>query len=633
MLKGVRILSVTLTPELGDHVQGLQDVQMRRLGQVVAVAGPNGAGKTRLLRVLGNFGVQRSNVALKTRRESLKTAREQLSQSKSYLASIRASAIDHVVEITQFEQVIASQEQSIANQEELIEFLCAVNIEGVGEETVANLPFLTYLPKGARTQDYRAHSLGNIEKYSTEIGETIGFGHIERNLQPYVVEVHKEYWNSRHPDTRIDEARKRAAEAAYEQLNDTVEAFLGERFDHAPGEVPKLFGRPLPDCNLSDGQNVLLKLALAMCTQGQRLDGSILFLDEPETHLHPKALADFLARLRQHNPNGQIWITTHSLHLLAQCEQDEIWFIEAGVVRWGGRAPERVIRGLTGDEHVAQRLVEFMHWPVELASARFAAECLVPPDSVWTDESDEQCQQIRAVIEARALERPCVLDWGAGKGRILGALRFDEGTNVDYYAFEPGEHDAALLEGLITEHYQQDGTQRVFSRESDILESALLDRVDIVVMCNVLHEIPPQDWLRLFSRDSALARALADEGHLLLVEDQLIPKGEMAHHLGFTVLGKAQLRELFDIPAEAEADNRFTVIEARGGRLTASLISKSLLTRITAQTRKKALQSLATHAKLKIRELRGQDPSYRTGRAHGFWAQQFVNASLAVEEL
>jgi hypothetical protein len=66
--------------------------------------------------------------------------------------------------------------------------------------------------------------------------------------------------------------------------------------------------------------------------------------------------------------------------------------------------------------------------------------------------------------------------------------------------------------------------------------------------------------------------------------------------------------------------------------LKAHLVAKSLLSRITANSRKKAIEELKETAKGNIKRLREEKSSYANGQLHGFWTQQFANASLYLSD-
>ena len=151
-------------------------------------------------------------------------------------------------------------------------------------------------------------------------------------------------------------------------------------------------------------------------------------------------------------------------------------------------------------------------------------------------------------------------------------------------------------------------------------------------MCNVLHEIPPNNWPTIFSPLSLIGRALADKGFLLLVEDQRIPVGELAHEYGFLVLDTSHLRTLFGVSVQDNEAGRFRCDDARGdGRLKAHWIAKSLLGNISATAVRSAIGQLAETAKSQVRRLRTEEPSYGNGQLHGFWTQQLANAALFLE--
>jgi hypothetical protein len=148
-------------------------------------------------------------------------------------------------------------------------------------------------------------------------------------------------------------------------------------------------------------------------------------------------------------------------------------------------------------------------------------------------------------------------------------------------------------------------------------------------MCNVLHEIEPKDWLKLFQKDGLLTRLLSDNGILLLVEDHQIPFGEKAYQNGFLVLDTPQIKDLFKI---TEIDNEFTFSDMKDGRLKAHKIPKKCLIRIDETSRLDAITSLSTLARERILEIREKEKNYINGKLHGFWTQQFANAQLNLSE-
>ena len=197
-------------------------------------------------------------------------------------------------------------------------------------------------------------------------------------------------------------------------------------------------------------------------------------------------------------------------------------------------------------------------------------------------------------------------------------------------AYDKFDEDKLTCEGTISSIYGDDKT-RYFNNLSEVSGDFENGSFDVVLMCNVLHEIEPSEWLSLFGADSPLVNLLKDEGSLLIVEDEEIPIGEKAYKQGFIVFGKAELRTLFNI---AEAETGFISDDQReDGRLMAHLIPKTCLNQITAESIKAALKAKQQRAKEEIEHLRAGDASYKNGRRHGFWLQQYTNTSLVLETM
>lgn len=354
-------------------------------------------------------------------------------------------------------------------------------------------------------------------------------------------------------------------------------------------------------------------------------------MDEPENHLHPAALLDLVKAVQDGIGNGQLWIATHSVPLLAEVDPSAIWWIEENTISKAGSKPEMVLLGLLGDESRRERLASFLDLPFALASNRFAVECLSPPLTAAHNSHDPQTGQIRGVLESfRTNITPFrILDFGAGKGRLASELAerwvAEQRNQLDYIAYDPSTKDEQECVAAITRlHGSVEG--RLFHDAT-----ALRGRYDegsfhMVIMCNVLHEILPSAWADLFGSNGKITKLLRNDGFLLLVEVQQLPYGEKAHQNGFLVLDTAQLRKLFSI---GEADLAGLRVDAqRDGWLKAHLIAQPLLARFTSATRDEAIRDLSSTARDRIRELREQGPDYRHGQLHGFWVQQFANAQL-----
>lgn len=267
--------------------------------------------------------------------------------------------------------------------------------------------------------------------------------------------------------------------------------------------------------------------------------------------------------------------------------------------------------------------------------ARVAAECLVTPKAVITGPDDPQAQQVREFCKVNAVESRAlrVLDYGGGQGRLLSAMHEnsenpeDFAAAVDYRAFEPYPDESGRLENAVAGVYGAGNEHRVY-HQRDRLRTIDNGSVDIIVMCNVLHEIPPDEWSHLFGDGGVIAELLSPEGHLLVLEDMEMPHGEKAHRFGFLLLDGPHLHKLMQ--CTEEEGRRIRSVEARGGRLKAHAIPTGLVGRTDRDAVTNALKLLKETARDEITRIRGQELNSRSGRLHALWTQLLANADLGL---
>ena len=172
---------------------------------------------------------------------------------------------------------------------------------------------------------------------------------------------------------------------------------------------------------------------------------------------------------------------------------------------------------------------------------------------------------------------------------------------------------------------------RYFNETKDLLSKHDEETFDIIVMCNVFHEIEPNEWLNIFNSIISPFKLLKNDGYLLIVEDQFLAVGEKAHAKGFLVYDELELKKLFKITA---TDKYLSTDYRKDGRLKSHHIPKICINRIDAISKKESLSVLLQNSKDEIKKLRAVTfPTFKTGKLHGFWSQQLANASLALEEL
>ena len=292
-------------------------------------------------------------------------------------------------------------------------------------------------------------------------------------------------------------------------------------------------------------------------------------------------------------------------------------------------------RTLGGDDYV-HRVSRFLARPAEVAATVFTQECLLSPATVDHVEGDPQTSQILRLIQTKKdMNAPVrILDWGAGRGRLAVAiaeeLHRDRATaenRIEYFAFDVSEDDKdTCLESI--QHLHPDDSQRHFNQYSHLFEVLQPEPVDVVVLCNVLHEVPPQDWILLLGEEG-ISGVLEKNGVLLLVEDMEIPHGELAHPGGFLLLDRPALGKLLGNLSCSEFQTFYHPNQKYMNRLVAHTIPQPLLKCITTETVVDSVKWCCDQACRKITELRARpDASYQQGRVLALQLQQFANAAL-----
>lgn len=612
---------------------GLQTFKMSKLGDVVLLAGKNGSGKSRMMRLLRQYA-QRS-VEITTQRLELEREKNNLIHSSSDLQKFLdgvGSAESRQYQIDQAKKSLRQNTIRLNEIERALNEKKAVKIESTDELT-SKIVF--FVPKNNNLKDWR--QLRQSEwKDNAHRAYNIGCEHLSDTSISLIQDVYDQYWNVSHPDYEGDKSQIEVVKSNFERLQDIVCHFLGTHLSRNVDSVVTIFNKPINEADLSDGQKVLLQLCVAIYAQGAKISDYILLMDEPENHLHPSAVIEFVERVRVLNPNGQIWIATHSIALLSHFDPSCIWFVKDGCAAYSGRQPEQVLEGLLGNEENIHQLQSFINLPNEFAANRFAFECLLPPGVVNSNSTDPQFCQFKKILEniwASGCEKISLLDYGAGKGRMISNLSQDSRITsemLDYVAYDEYDSDKNSCINHI-ECFYNDAEKRYFNRLDDLRSFRDDKSFDIVLMCNVLHEIPHNNWVELFNN---LSRLLKDDGSLLLIEDCRIPVGELPHQKGFMVFNTIHLKDLFGI---SSSDSGFAAYDARPdldkGRLMAHLIPAKYLGMVSNESKKKAIKDLCETSKKEIIRIRGLEPSYKNGMSHAFWTQQLANATLCLTEL
>jgi energy-coupling factor transporter ATP-binding protein EcfA2 len=332
---------------------GLQAIKMDRLGRFVALAGKNGAGKSRILNVLNRIIPERNLQIV-----SLSNIEAQIQGQREV---IQANNPEH-----------PNQRQWKRNLEQLLMKKSIVNDRILSP---INIPLgaLYFVPKQLGLTDPRQNHKAALQNHYVD-AKNPGLDRSHHSCFSYIQALQDMEFEVSHPRSTHEPTVIQETKEEYEKLESLIDLLLKTRISRSISGDATLFGKPLAEAGLSDGQKVLLQLAVALHAQKGKLDNTVFLMDEPENHLHPAALIEFLDTLAEVAVNSQFWIATHSVPLLAHIAKKEpmsIWYVEAGEVNNAGSKPANVLRGLLGNDEQIENLNAFTSLPAQYAAITF----------------------------------------------------------------------------------------------------------------------------------------------------------------------------------------------------------------------------------------------------------------------
>lgn len=397
----------------------------------------------------------------------------------------------------------------------------------------------------------------------------------------------------------------------------------------------QLFGRDMDKADLSPGQQYLLRMAVA-CFQNEDKANLIFFIDEPELHLHPKALIELIEKLRKKFPQSQFWISTHSLELVsffAVTEKDSaILHLQKGKVKRLRSDSSELLDGLIGNEKNQFAMQQLMMTPDAYACNRFAFECFDPPSTLpGKDGNDAEVAMIRTILSTGDV----IVDYGAGKGRFWEELALGNGITQDgkcvvdavtYYAYSKKEiednEDAETCKAVMNEYGSNADN---YFNDFDMLKNKISGTAKYVLLVNVLHEIVPDEWKEVFENAKLLLR---EDGKLVIVEREELMTGESPYEAGFLMITSNAAIDLFGEEhleeyhhPEKEYLVRYLVdpkgLEIKGTDSAVRTIRQDALKEIK-QIKEKA-------------DSVDRKEKFREGIKLAFWLHQYANASILLD--
>lgn len=632
----MKITSVNIP---ADENIGLSTIEMKRLGNLVILAGKNGSGKSRILRKIFDekFKTILTKDSVANYRRSKKDHEDVVKIENATLDGLKASLqfnnnFGLAQDIKDKEHYVQSLSGTIKEIDDLLESDVIMV-----DEFVSKPSYLKFTPTSTDLRDSSNITPESLRASIEELKKH-NFSSLSHTTLPTIQYIQNFYLNLKNSeDEEVKEDTIKDALSELNRLKTSIKKLLGFDLGRDSDGIITFNRKKYADIILSEGQRILLQYCVALHFTGQSIKDSILVIDEPENHLHPSVIIEIIDAIIAAVPSGQVWIATHSIPLLANYDPSSIFYVEDGKVEYAGSIPQKVLESLLGGAEGIAKLEDFVSLPAKLATHRYACECLYEPNVVMTSAGDKQSNQIKRCLTSLAQGKAItLLDIGCGKGRTIANLSELEGdkrseliSKLDYVGFDLSTENAAICKGIIEEIYGSSET-RYFNTNHQLARIYSSGAFDVVLLCNVLHEIDPSEWISFFSETGTIGKYLKEDGYILFIEDNQIPTGEKAYKKGFLVLDTEGFKALFDIKV---GDQDFLVDHYdNSGRLNAHMISKKYLNRVNTKTKVEALKHIRHRAAEEILSLRDKDGTYSNGKMHGFWTQQLANAQLNLRE-
>lgn len=468
-----------------------------------------------------------------------------------------------------------------------------------------------------------------FESESIELGDFIQY--IEQHGYDFLIEL-LGYICSRYKNS----IRKKRAENMQKDINEMLGILINRQLDFKSEiivksdsyEGEKTLKEDLEQ--MSPGELALFYLCILLVIikynkkESQKL---AIFLDEPELHLHPKALISFIDYLKKAETIEICCIATHSIFLIPLFGFYEIIHIERGEIQaYNSKLYNDIFENIIGEN---QRLSDFLISRDMWKYYQFVSECFYLPTVVdKVDTKDEQFLKFLAYVELIENSRRniTILDFGAGGGRLgktINAMEKSENyirDKIKYFYYDRYQEKPEDLDCV------------AFSSISEIRKYR--KKFNCVILMNVLHEIDIKEWVKTFLD---IYEMLEDDGYLLIFEVITLLHGEQPYgDNGYILLGEEEVRELFCF-------SNIGIVKLKNTDKTRMfIISKTAIGNVSQRTILNALESLREnlYKELRIQYLyrkciahEKENTSQQIIKNYGFLSQHYLNCLFAIERL
>lgn len=386
---------------------------------------------------------------------------------------------------------------------------------------------------------------------------------------------------------------------------------------------------------MSPGERSILYFALGTLCVGA--DGDIrqdfvLLLDEPENHLHPKALMSLIQAVKdicEDRGHCYILVASHSVFLIPLFQFEQLILMRNGRIDRPtagvyANAYNALIGDPAGDRGLQQMLSSISRW----SFGDYLSQCLCPPtvsDRAKADdpEFEKLVQALNPLVRSGKPIR--LLDYGGGSGRIAKCmqLRFWENPQdplmkqLSYDIYDPC---------LINEEDLPDEPwmKRRFNGKGG--NSPPSKSYDLVVLFNVLHEIDVTEWADTLNRIFDL---LSENGMLVFGERMVLSQGERPYgKSGYLVLRQEELSTLF---CDGSVKELLLGEDKRDPTVCCVIQSNDRTVTNTQVT--KAIEALRRRSWDMIQHSIDERTDARQAREYAFYCQQYINTIHALKLL